>query len=60
MELVKDLWSLKFPYVNEEAAKNLPKYKYVGSDSSPLHIYLWSPMASFIADRLPRWIAYFI
>ena len=57
MEIIKNLWNLKRPYVTEEAGQNLFKYKYAGSDASLLYIYFWSPMAAKIAERLPNWLA---
>ncbi len=45
------------PYVSAEAGKCLLEYKYAGNDASLLYIYLWSPMAEYVASCLPPWIA---
>ncbi len=45
-------------YLTQEGIENLPKYKYVGGDNSPVYKYFMSP----IADKLliwfvPEWMA---
>ena len=45
-------------YITEQGEKNLLTYKYVGSDSSLLYKYIFSPAAQFLVDKvIPIWLA---
>jgi ethanolaminephosphotransferase len=43
---------LKQKFLSEQGEKNLPQYKYSGSDKSLLYKHFFSPMAQFLVDHL--------
>ena len=59
MNILTSIWNLRSPYITQEGAKKLLKYKYSGNDASILHNYCWSPMADKVTIYVPNFIAYF-
>jgi ethanolaminephosphotransferase len=48
----------KKKYISPQGEKNLPSYKYSGSDASLLYKHVFSPTAQFCVDHLiPSWLA---
>jgi len=45
------------PYLDKDDRQNLREYKYVGGDAGILYIHCWSPMATYLINGMPRWIA---
>jgi hypothetical protein len=43
--------------LSDEDKANIIKYQYRGGDNSLIYIYILSPIAQFIADNLPNWVA---
>jgi len=61
MEALNSIWKMRTPYVTEEAARGIQKYKYAGADLSLLYIHAWGPMAQYVTDHwMPPWVAYFL
>lgn len=59
MGIIETIWNLRTPYLSEQAAKAIVRYKYAGYDASLLNYYLWSPMADALTEYVPRYVAYF-
>lgn len=52
------MFLLQTKYITEQGEKNLPSYKYVGSDSSLLYKHFFSPFAQWLVDNvIPIWLA---
>ena len=43
-------------YLTAKAGQHLKKYKYSGSDSSYVYVYLLSPMNVFLIQFFPLWL----
>ena len=45
-------------YISERGRRQLPKFRYSGSDNSYLYVYFCSPLAQLLVDRcIPLWLA---
>lgn len=45
------------PYLTEEAKENLRAYKYAGGDYGLMYVYFYNPLARWLVERIPEWIA---
>ena len=46
-----------FFYISPVGRKQLPQYKYTGSDNSLMYTYFCSPLADFLVKLMPMWLA---
>eukprot|EP01094_Clydonella_sp_ATCC50884_P020271 TRINITY_DN4181_c0_g1_i1.p1 TRINITY_DN4181_c0_g1~~TRINITY_DN4181_c0_g1_i1.p1 ORF type:complete len:180 (-),score=28.45 TRINITY_DN4181_c0_g1_i1:83-622(-) len=44
-------------YLTEQGRKNLPNYKYSGSDNSLIYKHILTPMNNYLIDFFPLWMA---
>ena len=45
-------------YISERGRRELPKFRYSGSDNSYMYVYFCSPLAQLLVDRcVPLWLA---
>ena len=47
----------RFRYISELGEKQLPAYRYTGSDNSLVYVHFCSPLADFLVRFLPLWLA---
>ena len=45
------------PYMDAEAQQNFLNYKYACKDTGILYVYFLSPLAQWISEHLPDWLA---
>jgi ethanolaminephosphotransferase len=45
------------PYVSEQGAKNILKYKYDGEDKSYVYRFILTPMNNWLISFVPLWMA---
>jgi ethanolaminephosphotransferase len=45
------------PYLNEEDARNLKKYRYAGGDFGLMYIYFYNPVSKWLVNHIPRTLA---
>lgn len=46
------------PYINEHMAKNIKQYKYKGGDLGLTYRLFYNPVANWLIDYFPEYIAY--
>lgn len=46
-----------FRYISDLGRKQLPQYKYTGSDNSLMYTYFCSPLADALVRLMPTWLA---
>jgi ethanolaminephosphotransferase len=57
MESRTYLCSFNTPYIPKDKERNYRTFKYSGSDSSISYIWIMSPLAAFLVEYLPKWVA---
>lgn len=45
------------PYINNEGIENIKIFKYNGSDTGPMYLYFYNPIAIWAVSHTPEWIA---
>ena len=45
------------PYIDAEGAHNLKNYKYRGIDDGLAYIYFFEPIANWLVQYIPMWVA---
>ncbi len=58
MNWIRTIWYHGTPYISEAGAKRLPYYKYTINDDSLFYRYFWSPLADYVTEYTPKWMAY--
>ena len=49
--------SLLKPYLGRKDIEGIHKYKYAGADEGFFYIHFYNPMANFLVEFLPKWLA---
>ena len=44
-------------YINDEGVSNMKNFKYNGSDTGLMYIYFYNPLATWVIDHTPEWLA---
>ena len=45
------------PYIDNEGIENIKVFKYNGSDTGPMYLYFYNPLAIWGVKHTPEWIA---